>query len=221
MAGYESGALEARKRAAAAEARERAAADPSKRAMGGDTRYDEWFNQAHGGQLSSAEALFGAAGRGGTLRGAQARGAGLQQSLGGMGEGGLAGRAAIMDTGQASWGAGQMAAEMGSEERLQASDAYMQAQAQRAAWEQARAGTWKQRFDAEQQAMMEGDAAYQERKRREAEATRKLVGSVLGAGGAGIAGGAGGGGSGGGGSGYSSTHPDDEHGGGYGKAKYV
>jgi len=176
--------------------------------MGDDSRYDDWFNQAHAGQLASAEAMFSAAGRGGDLRGAQARGAGLRQTLGGMGEGGLAGRRAIMDTGQASWGAGQQAAEMGSQERLTAADAYMQAQSQRAAWEQARAAAWQERFQAQQEAMMGGDAAYWERKRREELATQQLVGSTVKAAGAGIAAGSKGDKGGGG------------DGGGYGQANY-
>lgn len=157
-----------------------------------ETRYDRQLAAAHAAQLGMAEKMYGAAGEQGRLQAAQLRGAGLQQTLGGLGQGGLAARHAIVGTGQASWGAGQEGARIGSAERLAAADAYMRAQSQEARYAASGAEAWQQRFLAEQGGMMAADAAYRERKEREAAAERRVIGALLGGGGSMLASGGGG-----------------------------
>uniref|UniRef100_A0A6H1ZBE3 Uncharacterized protein n=1 Tax=viral metagenome TaxID=1070528 RepID=A0A6H1ZBE3_9ZZZZ len=154
--------------------------------MGGD-RYGEQFDAVHAAQLRQAEEMYQAAGQQGTLQAAQMRGQGLQQTLGGLGGGGLEARQALMGAGQASWGAGQEGSRIGSSERLAASEAYMSAQSDRARYDQANAGAWQQRFNIDQQLMRDADAAHRAKVAAEEAAAWQLGGAILGAGSAGLA----------------------------------
>lgn len=150
-------------------------------------RYSQAFDATHAAQLAQAEEMYQNAGQQGTLQAAQMRGQGLQQTMGGLGGGGLEARQALMGAGQASWGAGQEGSRTGSSERLAASEMYMGAQSDRARYDQANAGAWQQRFNIDQQLMRDADAAHRAKVAAEEAAAWQLGGAVLGAGSAGLA----------------------------------
>jgi len=100
------------------------------------TRHMDQFDRVHAQQLQAAEAYYGGAGEAAGVQAAQNRGQALQAAAAAAGQGGIAGRDAIYGTGQGSYQAGAQGAGEAMASRLQASEAYMSAQSDRAIYDQ-------------------------------------------------------------------------------------
>lgn len=157
------------------------------RGLAAQTRYDELYDLALQQQLGAAEGMYGAAGQRGNVAAAQMRSGAMRQAMGGLGDGGLAARGALMGAGETSWGAGQEGARMGAQDRLAAAQSYMLAQQQRARYEQARNEAWRQRFLSDQERARAADEAYRQSKARQENAAWQTGGTILSAGSAGMA----------------------------------
>jgi hypothetical protein len=109
------------------------------------TRHMDELDRIHGQQLRAAEAYYGGAGAPSVIQAAQGRGQALQAAAAAAGQGGIGGREAIYGTGQGSYQAGAQGAGEGMQSRLQAAEAYMSAQSDRAIYDQAIAAAYQRR----------------------------------------------------------------------------
>jgi len=112
---------------------------------GENTRHMDQLDRVHAQQLQAAEAYYGGAGEASGIQAAQTRGQALQAAAAAAGQGGIAGRDAIYGTGQGSYQAGAQGAGEGMASRLQASEAYMSAQSDRAIYDQSIAAAYQRR----------------------------------------------------------------------------
>lgn len=146
-------------------------------------RYKDRLAVAHQNQMGAAEQVYAGAGRVGELSAGVMRGQALQPAMADLGSGNaLAARNAIYGAAQASAAAGMRATGMSSADRLAAGGMYMDAQAQRAAHEQALMDAYMQREAARQDAIARANAAIAAKNTARKEATMRLVGSMVGAG---------------------------------------
>lgn len=151
-------------------------------------RYREAAEQEHGDRMAAAMEVYRGATDASEARGVQLRSEGFQPHLTAAGGGSaLAARAAIGGMGQQSVGAGSQAAQLGSRDRLRAAGGYVDAQTQRAAYEQALMDQYIGRREQYQQARQREMAAQQAIEQSNREMVRQIIGSGVSAAGSAVA----------------------------------